>query len=149
MTQQENKNNFISALYIAKNEGFDIGCIYSQAYLETGNFTSSLCDDFNYFGIKTNSRWDIGVNKPTQEVDKGKIIDIHADFCKFGTQYTGITFYCEQIHRLYPDCDNNKLDYKKYFQGLQDGGWSTSPEYASNLIQIYERLKDTIDRLEV
>jgi flagellum-specific peptidoglycan hydrolase FlgJ len=143
--QNSNKEEFKSALYLAEVQKFDKWAIYTQAYLETGNFSSSLCEVFNYWGLKWREKmgthW---VEKRTKEIVNGKEIEIIDKFQAFGSQYQALTEYTYKIKHDYPNAYVERDNYRKFFCGLLNGvnQWSTSPTYADNLINLYERLKD-------
>lgn len=134
------KQIFIDKLVIAKDRGFDPNILLVQATLETGNFRSSLCDVFNFFGIKWYEKCNRdGTEKDTFEVVNGKTIYIKDSFIKFADSSDGITFYCQLIEAYHPKSWATRNNYKKFFVNIAD--WSTSPTYAVDNIKLYEQME--------
>jgi len=145
------ETRFIEALHELKlrPQNWDNLIIYSQAYLETGAFSSDLAIyACNFWGIKWNSGSDFAYyEKQTKEFVDGKEVTITAKFKKYEIPIDGINNYIDIIRKHYNQSFNHRNEYKEYFKGLQTGTelepwrkWSTSPTYADTCIKTYERL---------
>ena len=148
---------FVEALRRVKPIDIDTFAIYSQAYLESGNFQCVLTESsYNVWGIK-GSYSGQSTTVPTFEIVDGKRVNITDKFRKYPDFDTAIADYLEKVKTMYPRAWVNRGDYKEYYKGLltwENGklvypSWSTSPTYATGLINLYERLKAQGDLYEV
>jgi len=130
---------FIQKLCIATDRGFDPNILLTQATLETGHFSSYLCDKHNYFGIK----WYKTCNREGTEADTFEIINGVKRFVKdrfiiFADCSDGITHYCNLIQAYHLKSWGTRNDYKEYFKNI--ASWSTSPKYTETLTKLYEEM---------
>lgn len=131
--------DFRQKLIIASDRGFDPNILLVQATLETGHFTSPLCNVNNFFGIKWYSKCNReATEKDTFEIVNGKRIYIKDSFIKFADCSDGITFYCQLIEAYHPKSWATRDNYKKYFVNIKS--WSTSPTYDTDLIKLYDQM---------
>jgi len=143
---------FTNAIHDSKlrSKGWDNLVIYAQAYLESGMFESDLAKIANNFwGIKWVNGSDYGYyEKKTKEFEDGKEIIIVARFKKYPNCEEALKDYTRMIEKHYEYSFLYRGDYEKFYRGLQVGTqkepwrkWSTSPTYASNLIEVYKKLR--------
>lgn len=133
------RQDFIQKLVIAKDRGFDPNILLTQATLETGHFTSSLVDVFNYWGIKWYSKCNReGTEKDTFEIINGVRRYLKDSFIKFADSSDGITFYCQLIEAYHHKSWATRDNYKEYFKNI--ASWSTSPDYTKTLTALYEEM---------
>ena len=140
LTQNEYKRQqFIQKLVIATDRGFDPNILLTQSTLETGHFSSYLCDKFNFFGIKWYKKCNHeGTDADTFEIINGVKRYIKDRFVIFADCSDGITFYCQLIEAYHPKSWATRGNYKEYFKNI--ASWSTSPDYTKTLTELYEEM---------
>ena len=141
------KKEFKDNLYRIYNFGFDRWAVYTQAFLETGNFSDGLSPYYNFFGLKAHADWmGDSVEFKTKEFVDGKEITIIDKFMKLPDAYTALTYYDHKIKTMYPNAYAVRGNYQSYFRELVSGNnadgykWATDPSYADKLINLYADL---------
>ncbi len=98
----------------------------------------------NLFGIKAGTGY---VGKfdtwPTSEYIGGKEVTVQARFRKYDSWEESIRDWSNLIIKRYPKAYAAALDHdaKTFFSELQAGGYATDPNYAAQLIGVYQSLE--------
>src|SRR5690625_1823254 len=147
MTREE----FLTAALTAATQARDAGAPISvpitvaQAALESNFGQSQLAREaFNYFGIKTGSRWGgMVLELRTQEWSETRqaFYTTIAKWRKYEDASHGFEDYGALINRLYPNAAGNADDARAYLDGLFNGQfkWATDPNYIPKVWSIVEQ----------
>ncbi len=138
------KHEFIDLLLPLAQEfenlyGIKKEIIIAHAALET-DWGRRIIDN-NLFNIKKGLWKGPTVRVPVKEYDPYKgWYTTTEEFRAYSTLRDSIQDYINLIQTRYPNAWKNRKNPKKYFEGLQKGGYATDPLYAYKLSKIYENL---------
>ena len=138
------QNIVLAAQQAQKDIGVPASITIAQAALESGWGQSTLAKQANnFFGIKANANAspDEYVQFETEEFVAGREIEELAKFAKYPSPVAGFRAhaYLLSMALRYRPAMNVRNDPAKFAQALQDCGYSTSPTYASQLMQIVQQ----------
>lgn len=147
MATQEQALAFINRIasiiqgYAYKNGYKVISTIIAQACLESAYGTSSLCNFYNYFGMKCGSSWKgASINMKTfEEYAPGVSTEIRDNFRVYNSLEAGVKGYFEFIATKRYQNLKTARNYREYAQMLKDDGYATSSKYVSALCSIVEK----------
>ena len=153
-------SEFIAGLPYMKGLGFDTFAIYTQAYLETGNFTCRLSPVNNFTGMMPRPDCPYPSQKFwTHEYEHGVKVDRFSEFNVYPTVHDYFVDYNNMVSKKFPIAYKERGDYQKYFKGImtydKNGdiiypSFCTAKGYENKLIDLYDYLnKNTHYELKV
>lgn len=112
--------------------------VIAQAILESGWGDSKLSEVYNYFGMKTNDRWNGEyVSKETwEENPDGTTYKCTAKFRKYNSLNDGLQGYYDFISISRYDKVRKANSYSEFCIALHDCGYATDSKYPDKLIRI-------------
>lgn len=130
-----------AAMATMKATGIPASVTIAQAILESGWGNTRLAVlAHNYFGIKAaaDAAPDAYMRFPTWEYDLGKRVMVDADFAKYASVEDCFTAHARLLSMAprYAPCMAAKDDAAKFCEQLQACGYSTSPHYAEQLMEL-------------
>jgi len=135
------------AEYVSKEYDFDMLILLSHSGYESGwNITPP---GLNFFGIKAGKNWKGEIfTTSTYEFKDDKKIRIVDVFRKYKTPLDSFIDYVNLVSSLprYKEAFDNRKNII-YFKKLYEGGYSTNPRFADDLISIYNNLKTKMEVL--
>lgn len=113
----------------------------AQAIVESGWGTSSIAvKGFNFFGIKANKEWNgPSMDKLTQEVYSGVMVNIHQLFRVYGSVKEGVFDHGKFLRRPHYSKLWGEKDYEKYCFELKDAGYATDDEYFETITKTVKK----------
>jgi flagellum-specific peptidoglycan hydrolase FlgJ len=119
--------------------------IMAVAYLETGNGSSTLCNDANnLFSIKGQYEGK-SVTLPTNEYYSGSMHRVNAQFKKYPTFRESCIDFCELIkngvswnHQIYSNAVIGKTNFFDVAVLFGKTPYMTDPAYSSKLVAVYK-----------
>jgi hypothetical protein len=147
MATQEQARAFINAIApliesYAKLNGYKVAStIIAQACLESAYGTSSLCNFYNYFGMKCGSSWKgASINMKTfEEYAPGVSTEIRDNFRVYNSMNAGVEGYFNFIATKRYQNLKTARNYREYAEMLKADGYATSSKYVSSLCSIVEK----------
>lgn len=145
------QNEFINsvapgAIESQKEYGIPSSITISQAILESGWGNSKLSREANnYFGIKANKSWKglrYNINTGEYDATGNYYIEPNAAFRMYATPADSLKDHADFLmnNKRYNSLfDLDNIDFKGWANGLQKAGYSTSPQYASTLINLINK----------
>ena len=132
-----------AAMATMKATGIPASVTIAQAILESGWGNTRLAVmAHNYFGIKAaaDAAPDAYMRFPTWEYDLGKRVMVDADFAKYPSVEECFAAHARLLATAprYALCMAAKDDAAKFCEQLQACGYSTSPHYASQLMELIQ-----------
>ncbi len=128
----------------AQQLGVDARAIVAQAALETGWGTHQPGGaSNNHFGIKAGASWTgASVESATTEYVADQAGTEDARFRAYGNVAEGVADYVHVLrdNPRYAAAIGTGSDVRAFAMALQQGGYSTDPQYANKLVAIAERL---------
>lgn len=133
-----------------KQQGFDTFAIYTQCYLETGNFTCKLSAVNNFSGMMPRPDCPYPSEKFwTHEYEHGVKVDRFSEFNVYPSPLDYFKDYNVMVGKKFPEAYKNRGDYEKFFTGLmtydKNGeiiypSFCTAKGYEKKLIDLYDYL---------
>ncbi|MGV3487580.1 MAG: glucosaminidase domain-containing protein, partial [Tuberibacillus sp.] len=127
-----------SAQQLERSTGIPTAITLSQIILESGggNLSELATQGKNLFGIKG-----VGpagtIYLTTHEIIGGTDITIEAGFKRYNTYYESMVDHAKILNKpRYQTFLKNAHSLTQYAHGIQDGGYSTDPNYAAKLLTI-------------
>lgn len=140
----------IKELPYMKGLRYDTFALYTQMYLETGNFTCKLTPYFNLTGMMPRPDCPYPSKKFwTKEYEEGKLVDKFSEFNLYPTPLDYFKDYNKMIQMKFLFSYKNRGDYIKYFTGLMNYNASgdiiypsfcSAKGYEKKLIALYSKL---------
>ena len=115
--------------------------VIAQAIIESAAGTSGLAKHFNFFGLKSGSKWKgKSVNMKTkEEYTVGTLTTIKDNFRAYDNIQEGVKGYYDFISTSRYANLKTATDYKTYATLLKADGYATSSTYVNTLCKIVEK----------
>ncbi|GGH86232.1 flagellum-specific peptidoglycan hydrolase FlgJ [Pullulanibacillus pueri] len=125
------------AQQLDKSTGIPAAITIAQIILESGGQLSTLATEAkNLFGIKGQGPAGTYIID-TNEVVNGNTITVKAGFKKYDTYYQSMVDHAKTLQlSRYQNYLRNAHSLEDYAYGIQSGGYSTDPTYASKILTI-------------
>ena len=147
------QNTFINNIFsMAKKAASVIGAdpkiLIAQAALET-NWGQKIISTIsgqssnNLFNIKADKSWqNDGVMAKTHEFERDQLVETNSKFRTYQSMEDSFKDYVNYLKQnpRYQDALKNASDAKTFISKLQQAGYATDPNYASNILKIYQKL---------
>lgn len=137
-----------AAKAVSSESGIPLALIVTQAAHESNYGRSGLATKSNnLFGIKAGKAWTGPVDLwDTWEVVAGKEVKVKAPFRKYASWADSVRDWAKLIRTRYAGAYLSAVagDARGFFNGLQQGGYATDPNYATKLVGVQQSLEALI-----